>query len=595
MAVRGLFAFLLLSVVAGVCFGLVEFPVYRLFQMDVYKVGQENSKNFDMLGSRRSSMDGIALPFRKAKQTLANLVNQEGGNASSSNEFIKHVLVIDLMDYDLPNELFPVLKAAAEHGAAGIILAIPSLKFLSSTEWRKLELRFVTKPFPDYCPVYVAFREQIPNDVSVYGGSVSLAINAKPLIPMNGPKQKGTFELSNIIATLKGAHADTDQLPTVAVVANYDTFGIAPAIASAAAESAAPVSVLMELYRLFSALYTSGTRPDYNMQFVLTSGAALNYAGLRSWASKLDTAPEFVLCLDSLLDNSDRPQDEDGMYYLHVSKPGNKDASVQAVYDKLIAGAKVAGANLEVRQKKVNVARDEFDWPHEALAVKRFLSATLTRCQVPPGVGHMLGADRMLLARSTLFDRVFPNRATLSRATRIAAEGLVRIVYKDALKLAAEEETAPVFQGKLSVNSDRLHSWAHSLSDRSRCMPAASQAGSELVRALQGAMSPSTVQNWILSGKDTAKQGTTGLVVDEVDEDEVATAQSKLRYVFYSWPLNVDTKIKCVVHARTPALWDLFMLIFTAGFLFVLYAVLHGFSQTIKDAVAIFAQKPKEE
>jgi len=349
----------------------------------------------------------------------------------------------------------------------------------------------------------------------------------------------------------------------------------------------------MELHRLFSALYTGSSRPEYNMQFVLTSGAALNYAGLRAWASKQESAPEFVLCLDSLLDDngaaSETAKTAEQPYYLHVSKP-SKDAAVKAIYDALVAGAKVAGAQLSVMQKKVNVARDEFEWPHEALAVKRFLAATLTRRETPAAAGELL------LAKPSLLDRVVPNSATLSRATRIAAEGLARIIYADALKQISEEQPSPVFHGMLAVDTNSLVSWANALASRTRCMPAASQKGSELLQALQGALSPSTIQEWPLAGNEGSQKRPSGLVVEKFDEDddEVATAPTKVRYVFYSWPLNVNTNVKCVVHSRTPALWDLFMLIFTVGFLFLLYAVLHGFRSTINGAIALFS-KPKSE
>jgi len=409
--------------------GLVDFPVYRLFQLDAYKIGQENSKEFDKLGSHKSPADGSVILYKDVKGIISVETQSGANNSSFGTKFLKRIVYADILSFDKDEDVFASLKIAAEHGAAGIVLVIPrngNVAADAASAWRKLEATLFTEPFPETCGVYVAFREDVPLRSFTSGTAANLAISAKPLIPMNGPKQKGAFELANVVATLEGGRADSDQLPTVAVVANYDTFGIAPALAVAAAESAGPVSVLMELHRLFSALYTGNSRPDYNMQFVLTSGAALNYAGLRAWASKQESAPEFVLCLDSLLDDSGAASEAanvaEQQYYLHVSKPGNKDNSVKAIYDALVLGAKTAGAKLNVLQKKVNVAREEFEWPHEALAVKHFLAATLTRLEKPAAAGELL------LARPSLLDRVVPNSATLTRAVRIAAEGLLRIV-----------------------------------------------------------------------------------------------------------------------------------------------------------------------
>lgn len=583
-----LLSLLVVAAAASVCAGLVDFPVARLFQLDAHRAGDAAPEK---LGARRSAVDGTAVSYAAAKARVA----ASSGNSSSRTTMLRQVVVVDAQTLAAGEDVFATLRAAAERGAAGAVLVVPrdgAVPAGAAAAWRALEARLLAEALPESCAVYVALREDVPARVLAAGGAVSLAVRAKPLVAMNGPKQRTPLALANVVATLSGARAEagTDALPTVAVVANYDTFGVAPALAVGAAESAAPAAVLLELHRVFAALYAApATRPDYNMQFVLTSGAALNYAGLRAWAAQQDPAPDFVLCLDSLLaspaaesessnkDNSENNEEEEDTYYLHVSKPGSKDAAVQAAYDAVVAGARAAGARVAVRQKKVNVARDEFAWPHEALAVKRVLAATLTRARAP--------AAAHLLARASLLDRTAPDASTLARATRTAAEALARIVYADTFRAldassSSEAEEAPkfFFQGPLAINGTHVAAWAAGLAARGRCMPAASQVGSALVQALQGALAPATVQAWPLPGAQGQQQQQQrgGLVVDDDgDDDEVATAPARAHYTFYSWPPRAGADVRCIVHARTPALWDLFMLVFTAGFLAALYAAVH--------------------
>jgi hypothetical protein len=104
---------------------------------------------------------------------------------------------------------------------------------------------------------------------------------------------------------LKG-EGDTEQLPTIAIVANYDTFGAAPvcsskkysqnvlsvlldaldktvflqALSVGSDSNGSGVVALLEIARLFSRLYSNPkTRGKYNLLFGLTSGGPYNYNG----------------------------------------------------------------------------------------------------------------------------------------------------------------------------------------------------------------------------------------------------------------------------------------------------------------------------
>jgi hypothetical protein len=91
------------------------------------------------------------------------------------------------------------------------------------------------------------------------------------------------------------------QLPTVAVVAHYDTLGAAVDLATGAKDGAGLAAVL-ELARLFSRLYSQPrNRVAVNFLFVVTGGSKLNYAGTDQWLKSLDSKQFFFSFLFLLL------------------------------------------------------------------------------------------------------------------------------------------------------------------------------------------------------------------------------------------------------------------------------------------------------
>ncbi|XDV22902.1 hypothetical protein PO909_027670 [Leuciscus waleckii] len=122
-------------------------------------------------------------------------------------------------------------------------------------------------------------------------------------------KAVSDWAITSLEGRLTGAGED---LPTIVLVAHYDSFGVAPWLSYGADSNGSGVAVLLELARLFSRLYS----------YKRTHAGKFNYQGTKRWlednldhtdSSLLQDNVAFVLCLDTL-GNSDN-------LHLHVSKP----------------------------------------------------------------------------------------------------------------------------------------------------------------------------------------------------------------------------------------------------------------------------------
>ncbi|XP_026544577.1 nicalin [Notechis scutatus] len=126
-----------------------------------------------------------------------------------------------------------------------------------------------------------------------------------------------------------------EDLPTIVLVAHYDSFGVAPWLSHGADSNGSGVAVLLELARLFSRLYTyKRTHAAYNLLFFASGGGKFNYQGTKRWLednldhtdfSLLQDNVAFVLCLDTL--------GRGNSLHLHVSKPP-KEGTLQHTFLK---------------------------------------------------------------------------------------------------------------------------------------------------------------------------------------------------------------------------------------------------------------------
>ncbi|XP_077573780.1 BOS complex subunit ncln isoform X4 [Stigmatopora nigra] len=214
-----------------------------------------------------------------------------------------------------------------------------------------------------------------------------------------------------------------EDLPTIVLVAHYDSFGVAPWLSYGADSNGSGVSMLLELARLFSKLYTyKRTHAGYNLLFFVSGGGKFNYQGTKRWlednldhtdSSLLQDNVAFVLCLDTL-GNGDA-------LHLHVSKPPKEGTPQFALLKELekVSASQFPGLKFSMVHKKINLADDMLAWEHERFGIRRLPAFTLSH----------LPSHRLARRASIMDVRPHVDIEKLSRNTKVLAEALARVVY----------------------------------------------------------------------------------------------------------------------------------------------------------------------
>uniref|UniRef100_A0A8C2J6X4 Nicalin n=1 Tax=Cyprinus carpio TaxID=7962 RepID=A0A8C2J6X4_CYPCA len=196
-------------------------------------------------------------------------------------------------------------------------------------------------------------------------------------------KAVSDWAITSLEGRLTGAGGE--DLPTIVLVAHYDSFGVAPWLSYGADSNGSGVAVLLELARLFSRLYSyKRTHAGYNLLFFLSGGGKFNYQGTKRWlednldhtdSSLLQDNVAFVLCLDTL-GNSDN-------LHLHVSKPPKEGSPQHALLRELetVAAHQHPDLKFSMVHKKINLADDTLAWEHERFGIRRLPAFTLSHLE----------------------------------------------------------------------------------------------------------------------------------------------------------------------------------------------------------------------
>ncbi|XP_034767848.2 BOS complex subunit ncln-like isoform X3 [Acipenser ruthenus] len=313
-------------------------------------------------------------------------------------------------------------------------------------------------------PVYFALEEEellsIYEQTLTSSSSQGLASAAEVLLHTatangfqmvtSGAQSKAVSDWA--ITSLEGRLAGVggEDLPTIVLVAHYDSFCVAPWLSYGADSNGSGVAVLLELARLFSRLYTyKRTHAAYNLLFFVSGGGKFNYQGTKRWlednldhtdSSLLQDNVAFVLCLDTL-GSSDS-------LHLHVSKPPKEGSPQHTLLKELetVSSSQYPEVKFSMVHKKINLADDTLAWEHERFGIRRLPAFTLSHLE-----------SHRSAARSSIMDvRTQVDVQTLSRNTKIIAEALARVIYNLTGKGAPED--LQIFTEQMQVQEEQLSS-----------------------------------------------------------------------------------------------------------------------------------------
>ncbi|KAK4441308.1 Nicalin-1 [Sesamum alatum] len=314
------------------------------------------------------------------------------------------------------------------------------------------------------------------------------------------PRKIASPTIANIQGWLPGLKADGDsnQLPTIAVVASYDTFGAAPALSVGSDSNGSGVVALLEIARLFSILYSNPkTRGRYNLLFALTSGGPYNYNGTHKWLHSLDQrlreTIDYAICLNSIGSSSDE-------LWIHVSKPP-ENAYIKQIFEGFSSVSEELGLKVGLKHKKINISNPRVAWEHEQFSRLRVTAATLSELSVAPD---------FLEATGGLSDnRNYVNEALIRKSVKLVAESLARHIY------GQQGKNIDIFadDSNLSLNPSYIRSWLEFLSTTPRMAPLLSK-NDPLIMALKKELADHTVevniQQEVLDGMFTFYDSTSG-------------------------------------------------------------------------------------
>ncbi|XP_042512335.1 nicalin-1 [Macadamia integrifolia] len=315
-------------------------------------------------------------------------------------------------------------------------------------------------------PVYFAFEDDKINAVladvkrnDATGQPASATTGGyKLVVSMPEPKKLTSPTITNIQGWLQGlkADGDTNQLPTIAIVASYDTFGAAPGLSVGTDSNGSGVAALLEIARLFSRLYSNPkTRGSYNLLFGLTSGGPYNYNGTLKWLRSLDQrlreSIDYAICLNSI-------GSWDNEMWIHVSKPP-ENVYIKQIFESFSNVAEELEVKVGLKHKKINVSNPRVAWEHEQFSRLRVTAATLSELSVAP---------ELLESTGGLYDsRQFVNETAVTRSVKLVAESLARHIY------GHQGKKIQIFAdgSSLAVNPFYIESWLDLLSRTPRMAP----------------------------------------------------------------------------------------------------------------------------
>ncbi|XP_029551767.1 nicalin-1 isoform X5 [Salmo trutta] len=335
------------------------------------------------------------------------------------------------------------------------------------------------------------------------------------------------------------------------------------------------VSMLLELARLFSRLYTyKRTHAGYNLLFFVSGGGKFNYQGTKRWlednldhtdSSLLQDNVAFVLCLDTL-GNGDS-------LHLHVSKPPKEGTTQYALLKELetVASSQYPEVKFSMVHKKINLADDTLAWEHERFGIRRLPAFTLSHLNSHREAQRSSIMDVRSVSPSSRHGVGEPpagpyvDLRKLSRNTKLIAESLARVIYNLTEKGAPGD--LQIFTEQMQVQEEQLSS----VVDWLTAQPRAAQ----------------------LVDKDSSVVSTLeyhlGHYLKDVRRHYVKADKRDPEFVFYD-----QLKQTMNAYRVKPAIFDLLLAVCIAAYLGVIYLAIQHFGVLYSVVRRITASKTKQ-
>ncbi|OIV99269.1 hypothetical protein TanjilG_17079 [Lupinus angustifolius] len=527
------------------CDGATVVDVYRLIQYDMSGVP---------FGSRLASLNHHAASLHFSPHSDLSrsvlLIPLRELNMSFVKEYIAESKPLGGLIFLLP-QMFNFGKKGASNHPDGS-------KELLKNVLAELEQILIHANLP--YPVYFAFEDDTIDAVLTdikkndAAGQPATATTGgyKFVVSAPEPKKVGSPPVSNIQGWLAGLKTDdgAHQLPTIAIVASYDTFGAAPALSVGSDSGGSGAVALLEVARLFSLLYSNPkTRGQYNLLFGLTSGGPYNYNGTRKWLRSLDQrlreSIDYAICLNSI-------GSWENELWVHVSKPP-ENAYIKQIMEDFSGVAEELGFKVNLKHKKINISNPRVAWEHEQFSRLRVTAATLSELSTAP---------ELLESTGGLVDsRHFVNEMAITRSVKLIAESLARHIY------GHQGKNIQIFadNSSLAVNPSYVRSWLDLLSQTSRVAPFFSK-DDPFVTALKKELE------------------------DHTDEVNVQSEVLDGMFTFYD-----STRAKLNIYQVASVTFDLLLLLALGSYLIVLFSFLVITTRGLDDLISIFRRPPSRK
>lgn len=427
--------------------------VYRLIQYDL--AGSPYGSRFASLNHHAGS--SLFAPGADLSRTVAMIPLSEV-NVTLIREYIGQERPLGGLLFLLPRVF------SFENNDSSDKEELHSAKGMLTSVLMDLEQTLIHAKIP--YPVYFAFEDDNINSVladvkrndATGQPATATAAGYKLVVSAPEPRKVVSPTIMNIQGWLPGLKTDGDssQLPTIAIVASYDTFGAAPALSVGSDSNGSGVVTLLEIARLFSLLYSNPrTRGRYNLLFGLTSGGPYNYNGTHKWLRSFDQrvheSIDYAICLNSVGSSNNK-------LWVHVSKPP-ENAYIRQIYDGLSSVAEELGVTVGLKHKKINISNPRVAWEHEQFSRLRITAASLSELPTAPNFLESSGGLSDI--------RHSGNEDSIIKSVKLVAESIARHIYGHQgknINIFADDSS-------LAVDPSYIASWLDLLSQTPRVAP----------------------------------------------------------------------------------------------------------------------------